>query len=87
MNIMYDKGVFTSYTSNNYIGHTGLDYGLVTAMVFNSRTKMGRLLIINTDLNFGNEEELNYLWKLWNKLGEYEAKYHESMLVTNAKNE
>ena len=87
MSIMHDKGVFISYTSNNYIGHTGLDYGLVTAMFFNPRTKMGRLLLINTDLNFGNEDELNYLWKLWNKLGEYEAKYHKRMLVTNAKNE
>ena len=87
MDIMHDRGVFISYTSNGYIGHTGLDYGLVTAMFFNARTKMGRLLIINTDLNFGIEEELNYLWKLWNKLGEYEAKYYKSMLVTNTKNE
>ncbi len=87
MGVRYDKGIFTSCTSNSYIGHTGLDYGLVTAMFFNPRTQMGRLLIINTDLNFGNEEELNYLWKLWNKLGEYEAKFHKSRLAINAINE
>ena len=87
MAVMHDKGVFISYTSNNYIGHTGLDYGLVTAMFFNPRTHMGRLLIINTDLDFGVEEDLKFLWKLWNKLGEYEAKYYKSTPEAMTKNE
>lgn len=43
--------------------------------------------MINTDLDFGVEEDLKFLWKLWNKLGEYEAKYYKSTPEVMTKNE
>ncbi|MFT5666856.1 MAG: hypothetical protein ACI9DK_001041, partial [Vicingaceae bacterium] len=53
------------------IGHTGGDPGVATHMFFNTETKIGKLLIINTDLKKEGKKEFIDIWK---KLEEYETK-------------
>ncbi len=69
----YNTGIFMGFTPNGYVGHTGGDPGVSSFMFFNPKTKIGRILIVNTD--FGNEgnQEFN---AIWNKLGEYESKFN-----------
>lgn len=64
----YNSGIFMGFTPNGYIGHTGGDPGVSSFMFFNPKTKIGRILIVNTD--FGNEGDQQFN-SIWNKLGEY----------------
>lgn len=65
----YNTGIFMGYSPIGYIGHTGGDPGVSTFMFFNPKTKVGRLLFINTGLN--NEGAKQY-FAIWDKLEEYE---------------
>lgn len=67
----YNTGIFMGFTPNGYIGHTGGDPGVSSFMFFNPKSKIGRVLIVNTD--FGNEGDLQFN-AIWNKLGEFENK-------------
>ena len=68
----YNYSVFMGFSVAGNIGHTGGDPGVSTCMFFDPKTRIGRLLIVNTNINDkqGNEE----FYAIWNKLGEYTAK-------------
>jgi CubicO group peptidase (beta-lactamase class C family) len=74
MHLSYDDGIFMGYSPAYYYGHTGADPGLVSMMLFNAETKTGRILIANTDISGENEQALNQLFAIWNKLESYEHK-------------
>jgi len=64
----YNTGIFMGFTPNGYIGHTGGDPGVSSYMFFNPESKIGRILIINTDTGNEGDQQFN---AIWNKLGEY----------------
>ncbi len=68
----YNTGVFMGMSKKGQIGHTGGDPGVTTLMFFNSETKIGKILFVNTDLEKeGVEEAID----IWGKLEEYENKF------------
>ena len=67
----YNMGVFMGLSAHGQIGHTGGDPGVGTYMFFNSETKIGKLLIVNTDLE---KEGIQEFIDIWKKLEEYETK-------------
>lgn len=68
----YNIGVFMGMSSQGQIGHTGGDPGVTTLMFFNSKTKIGKIVLINTELDKKGIIELNAIWE---KLEEYENKF------------
>lgn len=68
----YNVGVFIGFSVAGNVGHTGGDPGVSTMMFFNPTTKIGRLLIVNTNINDkkGNDEFYN----IWNTLEKYQDK-------------
>lgn len=68
----YNFGIFVGLSAKDYIGHTGGDPGVSSFMFFNSENRIGRILIINTDLT--NEEGVQQFTSIWNKLEEYQLK-------------
>jgi len=68
----YNMGVFMGMSKKGQIGHTGGDPGVVTLMFFNSETKIGKILFVNTDLE---KEGVKELIDIWGKLEEYENKF------------
>ncbi|MCT2562197.1 serine hydrolase domain-containing protein [Chryseobacterium herbae] len=62
---------------NNMIGHNGSDPGVFTAMYFNPETKIGKLLLVNTDTDF-----TDHVWPeiegIWKSLSEYEKTVKQS---------
>ena len=67
----YNTGIFMGFTPNGHIGHTGGDPGVSTFMFFNPKIKLGRILIVNTDLE---EEGWQQFIDIWNKLDEFSAR-------------
>lgn len=67
----YNMGIFMGISAHGQIGHTGGDPGVATIMFFNPKTKTGKVLIVNTDLN---KEGVKEFIDIWNKLEEYETK-------------
>jgi CubicO group peptidase (beta-lactamase class C family) len=69
----YNVGVFVGFSFAENIGHTGSDPGVASMMFFNPKTKIGRLLIVNTNINdkAGNDE----FYAIWNKLEKYQEKF------------
>lgn len=67
----YNMGVFMGISAQGQIGHTGGDPGVATHMFFNSETKIGKLLMVNTELN---KEGIQEFIDIWGKLEEYESK-------------
>ena len=65
-------GVFMGMSSKRQIGHTGGDPGVATLMFFNSETKIGKILFVNTDLK---KEGVKVAIDIWGKLEEYENKF------------
>jgi hypothetical protein len=65
-------GVFMGMSSKRQIGHTGGDPGVVTLMFFNSETKIGKILFVNTGLK---KEGVKVAIDIWGKLEEYENKF------------
>ena len=68
----YNMGVFMGMSSKRQIGHTGGDPGVATLMFFNSETKIGKILFVNTDLKKEGEK---VAIDIWGKLEEYENKF------------
>lgn len=68
----YNYSIFMGFSVAGNIGHTGGDPGVSTIMFFNPKTKIGRLLIVNTNINDkkGNDE----FYAIWDKLGQYVVK-------------
>ena len=67
-----NMGVFMGMSSKDQIGHTGGDPGVSTLMFFNSETKIGKILFVNTDLE---KEGVEAAIDIWVKLEEYENKF------------
>jgi len=59
-------------SAQNQIGHTGGDPGVTTLMFFNTKTKVGKILLVNTEID---KEGVNELRDIWKKLEEYESKF------------
>jgi len=56
---------------NSMIGHNGSDPGVFTAMYFNPTTKIGKIILVNTDTDFTDNvwPEIEDIWK---HLSDYE---------------
>lgn len=67
----YNMGIFMGISAQGQIGHTGGDPGAVTHMFFNTQTKIGKILITNTDLD---KEGIKEFIDIWRTLEEYENK-------------
>ena len=67
----YNMGIFMGISTQGQIGHTGGDHGVATHMFFNTKTNVGKILIVNTDLG---KEGIKEFIDVWNKLDEYEMK-------------
>ncbi|EZH74905.1 hypothetical protein ATO12_09230 [Aquimarina atlantica] len=67
----YNMGIFMGISASGQIGHTGGDPGIATHMFFNTKTKIGKLLIVNTELK---KEGIKEFIDIWRKLEEYEIK-------------
>lgn len=70
-------GIFNEFrdnflnVQNNMIGHNGSDPGIFTAMYFNPKTKIGKIVLVNTDTDFTDNvwPEIEEIWK---SLSDYE---------------
>ena len=69
----YNMGVFMGMSAKGQIGHTGYDPGVLTLMFFNAITKVGKIIIINT--NIDNKEGINEYKAILKKLEEFENKF------------
>ncbi len=67
----YNMGIFIGLSAQSQIGHTGGDHGVVTHMFFNTKTKVGKILIVNT---YPKNEGKKDFFDLWNTLEKYENK-------------
>ncbi|WP_024769111.1 serine hydrolase domain-containing protein [Aquimarina macrocephali] len=65
----YNTGIFMGTSAMNNIGHTGGDPGTSALMFFNAKDKIGRILLVNT--NIENQEGVNAYYGIFNKLGEF----------------
>ncbi|BDD05553.1 serine hydrolase [Aureibacter tunicatorum] len=68
----YDIGIFIGFSAMDNIGHTGGDPGVSSMMFFNAKDKVGRILLVNT--NIENQNGVNAYYKIYDKLGEYASK-------------
>ena len=59
----YNMGVFMGISSKGQIGHTGGDPSVVTHMFFNEKTKTGKLLLVNTELDKKSVQEFIAIWR------------------------
>ena len=71
----YNIGIFIGFSGTGNIGHTGGDPGASSLMFFNPKDKIGRILIVNT--NIENQEGVNAYYGIFNKLEEYSKKLKE----------
>lgn len=67
----YNSGLFIGHTPIGYIGHMGGDPGVSTFMFFDPKSKIGKLLFVNTDLD---EKGADQFYSIWEKLSEYEKR-------------
>ena len=66
-----DYGIFIEFRDgflnikNEMIGHNGSDPGVFTAMYFNPKTKIGKIVLVNTDTDFTDNvwPEIEDIWK------------------------
>lgn len=66
-----DYGIFIEFRNsflkieNEMIGHNGSDPGVFTAMYFNPTTKIGKIILVNTDTDFTDTvwPEIEEIWK------------------------
>lgn len=66
----YNVGIFTEKElAYNMIGHSGGDPGTNTMMYFDSETKIGKILILNTDSKKANSGDI--FWGIWNTLDKF----------------
>jgi len=66
----YNVGIFTEKElPYNVIGHSGGDPGTNTMMYFNTETKRGKIMILNTDSD--KKGDMEVFWGIWNALDKY----------------
>ena len=57
-------GIFMGISAKGKIGHSGGDPAVTTLMFFNSETKIGKLLIANTDFKKDGIQEFISIFKI-----------------------
>lgn len=70
-----EYGIFIEFrdgflnTKEDLIGHNGSDPGVFTAMYFNPNTKIGKIVLVNTDTDFTDKvwPEIEEIWKTLSK--------------------
>jgi len=67
----YNSDIFMGFAPNGFVGHTGGNPGVSTYMFFSPKSKLGRIVIINTDIGEKGFEEFV---AIWNVLGKYESR-------------
>ncbi|MGB5555294.1 MAG: serine hydrolase domain-containing protein [Flavobacteriaceae bacterium] len=67
----YNMGIFMGMSAKGQIGHTGGDPAVTTLMFFNSETKIGKLLIANSELS---KEGIKEFIAIFKTLAAYETK-------------
>ncbi len=72
----YNLGIFIGFSYTGNIGHTGGDPGVTSIMFFNPKSKIGRLLIINTNIN--DKKGNDAFYDIWNKLEKYQDEFSKS---------
>ncbi|MEM8846805.1 MAG: serine hydrolase domain-containing protein [Bacteroidota bacterium] len=70
----FNSGLFIGHTPNGQIGHMGGDPGVSTFMFFDPKTKVGRLLFINSDLDKAGADEF---YAIWDKLITYGSRLNQ----------
>jgi len=73
----YNSGLFLGHTPIEYLGHTGGDPGVSTFMFFNPKTKIGKLLFVNTDLD---QKGADQFYAIWNVMSTYETKLNQAQV-------
>ncbi len=75
-----NHGTFVEY-NNNFIGttdlligHNGSDLGSLAMMYFNPETKIGKILMINTDIDYKDDIVVPYIKDVWKIIRTYENK-------------
>lgn len=68
-----NSGIFLDYGKHG-IGHNGGDPGILTFMYFDSETKIGKIVFINTDLDF-DPQVLKTFKAVWETLNDYQSKW------------
>ncbi len=71
----YNIGIFMGFSGTGNIGHTGGDPGVSSLMFFNPEDKIGRILLVNT--NIENQEGINAYYGIFNKLEEYSKRLNK----------
>jgi CubicO group peptidase (beta-lactamase class C family) len=69
-----NEGIFLSFASNGFIGHSGRDPGVSSFMFFDPNTELGRILLVNTELTIDGEKQYN---NILDKLSEYGNKMNQ----------
>ena len=64
----HNAGIFMGFTEDGQMGHSGGDPGISSLMFFDPKTQLGRILIVNTDLN---EEGFKDFLALYETLAKY----------------
>ena len=65
----HNSGIFMGFRANGQIGHSGGDPGVATYMFFDPETNLGRILIVNTELEEEGYEALNTIGKTLTEFG------------------
>ncbi|SED22457.1 CubicO group peptidase, beta-lactamase class C family [Tenacibaculum sp. MAR_2009_124] len=58
-----NTGIFMAHFKSGNIGHTGSDLGVSTIMLFDPKTKTGKIFMANEDLTEKNVEKFKLIWK------------------------
>ena len=64
----HNAGIFMGFMEDGQMGHSGGDPGISSFMFFDPKTQLGRILVVNTDLN---EDGYKNFLTLWDTLAEY----------------
>jgi CubicO group peptidase (beta-lactamase class C family) len=65
----HNSGIFMGFRANGQIGHSGGDPGVTTFMFFDPETHMGRILIVNTEMDEEGYEALTTIGKTLTQFG------------------
>ncbi|MBT8315980.1 MAG: beta-lactamase family protein [Maribacter sp.] len=65
----HNSGIFMGFRANGQIGHSGGDPGVTTYMFFDPETHLGRILIVNTEMDEEGYEALTTIGKTLTQFG------------------
>jgi CubicO group peptidase (beta-lactamase class C family) len=75
----YNMGITMGISSTGNFGHTGGDPGLFSMMFFNPKTRIGKYMIVNTDLNDPRSWGQHY--SIWTLLDSFGQKFNQPALL------